>query len=133
MPRSIGSGLSTQALSGRTSAARGGYQVPCGGQQRNVAPARVYALTPGDAKAVTDVVTVCPRLSFEIAGKSMLSPPAKNYFINTEQDVKCLTIQLVSSLSGVLGDRKSDATEFSSLSCFLFEFDTDRSRLDFSQ
>ncbi|XP_057960665.1 uncharacterized protein LOC131152809 [Malania oleifera] len=37
--------------------ARGGYQAPRGGQQRNTAPARVFALTPGDAEAAGDVVT----------------------------------------------------------------------------
>ncbi|XP_057965439.1 uncharacterized protein LOC131156002 [Malania oleifera] len=34
-----------------------GYQTPCGGQQRNIALTRVYALMSGDAEVVGDVVT----------------------------------------------------------------------------
>ncbi|XP_057962529.1 aspartyl protease family protein 2 [Malania oleifera] len=68
-----------------------------------------------------------PRLSFELAGKSMFSPPARNYFIDTEQGVKCLAIQPVSSPSGmsVIGNLMQQG--------FLFEFDTDRLRLGFSR
>ncbi|XP_057982230.1 uncharacterized protein LOC131167443 [Malania oleifera] len=42
---------------GRYQATWGGYQASRSGQQRNVAPARVYTLTPGDAKVDADVVT----------------------------------------------------------------------------
>ncbi|XLT35204.1 hypothetical protein HN873_066496 [Arachis hypogaea] len=36
-----------------------------------------------------------PKLSFSFAGKSVMSPPAKNYFIEAAEGVKCVAIQAV--------------------------------------
>ena len=68
-----------------------------------------------------------PRLSFALAGKSVLSPPARNYFIEAADRVKCLAIQPVKPASGlsVIGNLMQQG--------YLFEFDRDRSRLGFTR
>lgn len=68
-----------------------------------------------------------PRLSFGLAGGSVFSPPARNYFIEPAERVKCLAIQPVSSEAGfsVIGNLMQQG--------FLFEFDSDRSRLGFTR
>ncbi|MED6147815.1 hypothetical protein PIB30_047280 [Stylosanthes scabra] len=68
-----------------------------------------------------------PTLSFSLAGKSVLSPPARNYFIEAAEGVKCLAIQAVKEGSGfsVIGNLMQQG--------YLFEFDRDRSRLGFTR
>ncbi|KAJ4839854.1 hypothetical protein Tsubulata_030155 [Turnera subulata] len=68
-----------------------------------------------------------PRLSFRMAGGSVFSPPAGNYFIEVSDRVKCLAIQPVDSATGfsVMGNLMQQG--------FLLEFDRDRSRLGFSR
>ncbi|KAF8399169.1 hypothetical protein HHK36_015034 [Tetracentron sinense] len=68
-----------------------------------------------------------PRLSFRLVGNSVFSPPARNYFIDTTEGIKCLALQAVNSPSGfsVIGNLMQQG--------FLFEFDRDRSRLGFSR
>ncbi|KAJ4710582.1 Aspartyl protease family protein 2 [Melia azedarach] len=68
-----------------------------------------------------------PKLSFELVGNSVFSPPQSNYFIETSERVKCLAIQPVNTGSGfsVIGNLMQQG--------FLFEFDRDKSRLGFSR
>ncbi|XP_019461953.1 PREDICTED: aspartyl protease family protein 2 [Lupinus angustifolius] len=68
-----------------------------------------------------------PKLSFRLAGKSVLSPPARNYFIEVSDRVLCLAIQPVKAGSGfsVIGNLMQQG--------YLFEFDRDRSQLGFSR
>lgn len=68
-----------------------------------------------------------PRMSLELVGDSVFDPPARNYFIDTAEDVKCLALQAVDSPSGfaVIGNLMQQG--------FLFEFDNDRSRLFFAK
>ncbi|KAK8573211.1 hypothetical protein V6N13_100020 [Hibiscus sabdariffa] len=68
-----------------------------------------------------------PRLSLELSGGSMLKPPPRNYFIDTEEGVKCLALQPAGKEMGisVIGNLMQQG--------FLFEFDRDRSRLGFSR
>ncbi|KAL5828482.1 hypothetical protein ACOSQ3_017950 [Xanthoceras sorbifolium] len=68
-----------------------------------------------------------PRLSFELVGKSVFSPPQRNYFIETGEHVECLAIQPVELGSGfsVIGNLMQQG--------YLFELDRDRSRLGFSR
>ncbi|XP_057962181.1 subtilisin-like protease SBT5.3 [Malania oleifera] len=51
---------------------QGGYQAPCGDQQRNTAPERVYALMPKDAEAAGDIVTSATH-SFVSSGYAKLA------------------------------------------------------------
>ncbi|KAK2635875.1 hypothetical protein Ddye_030667 [Dipteronia dyeriana] len=71
-----------------------------------------------------------PRLSFELVGKTkktVFSPPQRNYFIETSEQVECLAIQPVELRSGfsVIGNLMQQG--------YLLEFDRDRSRLGFSR
>lgn len=68
-----------------------------------------------------------PRLSFELAGGSAFEPPPGNYFIETEEAIKCLAMQPVGREMGfsVIGNLMQQG--------FLFEFDRDKSRLGFSR
>ncbi|XP_061339290.1 aspartyl protease family protein 2 [Gastrolobium bilobum] len=68
-----------------------------------------------------------PKLSIALVGKSVMSPPARNYFIEAADRVMCLAIQPVKPGSGfsVLGNLMQQG--------YLFEFDIDRSRLGFSR
>ncbi|KAK6266506.1 hypothetical protein QUC31_017343 [Theobroma cacao] len=68
-----------------------------------------------------------PRLSFELAGGSVLEPPPRNYFIETEEDIKCFAVQPFGNGMGfsVIGNLMQQG--------FLFEFDRDKSRLGFSR
>ncbi|VFQ66605.1 unnamed protein product [Cuscuta campestris] len=68
-----------------------------------------------------------PSLSFRFDGGAVFAPPAGNYFLDTAPDVKCLALQPVASPSGlsVIGNLMQQG--------FVFEFDTDRSRLGFSR
>ncbi|XP_047342591.1 aspartic proteinase NANA, chloroplast [Impatiens glandulifera] len=68
-----------------------------------------------------------PRLSFKLGGGSVLSPPPRNYFIDTADGVKCLALQPVNSPTGlsVIGNLMQQG--------FLFEFDKDRSQLGFTR
>ncbi|KAI4386452.1 hypothetical protein MLD38_004383 [Melastoma candidum] len=75
-----------------------------------------------------------PRLRFGMEGegwmrrKATFSPPARNYFIDTEEGVKCLGIQPVGDGGGafsVIGNVMQQG--------YLWEFDNDRSRLGFTR
>ncbi|CAJ1932252.1 unnamed protein product [Sphenostylis stenocarpa] len=68
-----------------------------------------------------------PKLSFVLAGKSALSPPTGNYFIEPVEGLKCLAVQPVRPGSGfsVIGNLMQQG--------YLFEFDLDRSRMGFSR
>ncbi|GMI73417.1 hypothetical protein like AT3G25700 [Hibiscus trionum] len=68
-----------------------------------------------------------PRLSLELSGGSVLKPPPRNYFIDTEEGIKCLAVQPVGKGMGfsVIGNLMQQG--------FLFEFDRDKSRLGFSR
>ncbi|CAI9096294.1 OLC1v1032398C1 [Oldenlandia corymbosa var. corymbosa] len=68
-----------------------------------------------------------PTLSFKLVGGARLSPPPQNYFIDTEEDVKCLALQPVTQPSGfsLLGNLMQQG--------FMFEFDKGRGRLGFSR
>ncbi|KAK7306965.1 hypothetical protein VNO77_39622 [Canavalia gladiata] len=68
-----------------------------------------------------------PKLRFGLAGKSTLSPPTRNYFIEAMERVMCLAVQPVKPGSGfsVIGNLMQQG--------YLFEFDVDRSRLGFSR
>ncbi|CAK9141350.1 unnamed protein product [Ilex paraguariensis] len=68
-----------------------------------------------------------PKMSFQLVGDSVLSPPPGNYFLDTAENVKCLALQPVTSPSGssVIGNLMQQG--------FLFEFDKDRSRLGFTR
>lgn len=75
-----------------------------------------------------------PRLSFRLAGNTVLSPPPRNYFIETAERVRCLAIQPVNDSTtaegggsgfGVIGNLMQQG--------FLLEFDSHRSRLGFSR
>ncbi|GLU04795.1 hypothetical protein SLE2022_219260 [Rubroshorea leprosula] len=68
-----------------------------------------------------------PRLSFKLSGDSVFAPPPRNYFIETEEGVRCLAIQSVATETGfsVIGNLMQQG--------FFFEFDRDRSRLGFSR
>lgn len=68
-----------------------------------------------------------PRLSLEFSGGSVFSPPVGNYFLDTAPNVKCLSLQPVTSSSGssVIGNLMQQG--------FVFEFDNDNSRLGFSR
>ncbi|KAE8659373.1 putative DNA binding protein [Hibiscus syriacus] len=68
-----------------------------------------------------------PRLSLELSGGSVLKPPPMNYFIDTEEGIKCLAVQPVGKEMGfsVIGNLMQQG--------FLFEFDRDKSRLGFSR
>lgn len=72
--------------------------------------------------------TKLPRLSFELGGEeSVFDPPPRNYYIETEEAIKCLAIQPVSDAMGfsVIGNLMQQG--------FLFEFDREKSRLGFSR
>ncbi|KAF2318132.1 hypothetical protein GH714_041485 [Hevea brasiliensis] len=64
-----------------------------------------------------------PRMSFELTGDSVFSPPSRNYFVDTDDGVKCLAIQPVHSDGdfSVLGNLMQQG--------YLLEFDRDKSRL----
>ncbi|XP_062159092.1 aspartyl protease family protein 2 [Alnus glutinosa] len=68
-----------------------------------------------------------PRLSFRLVGNSVFSPPPRNHFIETADQVMCLAIQPVNSEIGfsVIGNLMQQG--------FLLEFDRERSRLGFSR
>ncbi|KAK9063759.1 hypothetical protein SSX86_017631 [Deinandra increscens subsp. villosa] len=68
-----------------------------------------------------------PKLSFKLAGDSVFSPPAGNYFIDTAEDVKCFALQPVTSPDGfsVIGNLMQQG--------FLMEFDIGKSRLGYSR
>nr|GMD85806.1 aspartyl protease family protein 2 [Ipomoea batatas]GME15975.1 aspartyl protease family protein 2 [Ipomoea batatas]GME17648.1 aspartyl protease family protein 2 [Ipomoea batatas]GME21152.1 aspartyl protease family protein 2 [Ipomoea batatas] len=68
-----------------------------------------------------------PQLSIQLAGGSVFSPPTGNYFLDTAPDIKCLSLQPVTSSSGssVIGNLMQQG--------FVFEFDNDHSRLGFSR
>ncbi|CAK7326509.1 unnamed protein product [Dovyalis caffra] len=69
-----------------------------------------------------------PRLSLELAGESVFSPPPRNYFIDVSEGIKCLAIQPAESESGgfsVIGNLMQQG--------FLLEFDRGKSRLGFSR
>ncbi|RYR08730.1 hypothetical protein Ahy_B05g076559 isoform A [Arachis hypogaea] len=68
-----------------------------------------------------------PKLSFSFSGKSVMSPPARNYFIDAMEGVKCVAIQAVKEGAGfsVIGNLMQQG--------YLFEFDRDRSRLGFTR
>ena len=68
-----------------------------------------------------------PRLRFRLVGNSVFSPPSKNYFIETADQIICLAIQPVNSETGfsVIGNLMQQG--------FLLEFDRERSRLGFSR
>lgn len=68
-----------------------------------------------------------PKLSFKLGGDSVFSPPPRNYFVDTDEDVKCLALQAVMTPSGfsVIGNLMQQG--------FLLEFDKDRTRLGFSR
>ncbi|GLT75782.1 hypothetical protein SLA2020_474800 [Shorea laevis] len=68
-----------------------------------------------------------PRLRFRLIGNSVFSPPPRNYFIETAEQVMCLAIQPVNSETGfsVIGNLMQQG--------FLLEFDRERSRLGFSR
>ncbi|XP_050225785.1 aspartyl protease family protein 2 [Mercurialis annua] len=70
---------------------------------------------------------VLPKMRFEFAGGSVFSPPPRNYFIETGDQVKCLAVQPVNPDGGfsVLGNLMQQG--------FLLEFDRDKSRLGFSR
>ncbi|KAG8382944.1 hypothetical protein BUALT_Bualt05G0132500 [Buddleja alternifolia] len=71
--------------------------------------------------------TILPRLSFNLSGGSVFSPPPSNYFIDTAEGVKCLALQPVTTVEGfsVFGNLMQQG--------FTFEFDKDRSRLGFTR
>ncbi|XWS75407.1 hypothetical protein CRYUN_Cryun01aG0084600 [Craigia yunnanensis] len=68
-----------------------------------------------------------PSLTFELGGESAFEPPLRNYFIDTEEGIKCLAMQPVGNKMGfsVIGNLMQQG--------FLFEFDRDKSRLGFSR
>lgn len=68
-----------------------------------------------------------PKLSFRLEGKSALSPPPRNYFLEAADRVMCLAIRPVKVESGfsVIGNLMQQG--------YLLEFDKDRSRLGFSR
>ncbi|KAK2971523.1 hypothetical protein RJ640_017892 [Escallonia rubra] len=68
-----------------------------------------------------------PKLGFRLAGGSLFLPPAGNYFLDTAEGVKCLALQPSTSSTGfsVIGNLMQQG--------FLFEFDTDGSRLGFTR
>ncbi|XP_027362083.1 aspartyl protease family protein 2 [Abrus precatorius] len=68
-----------------------------------------------------------PKLRFNLAGKVVLSPPPRNYFIEVVEWVMCLAVQPVKPGSGfsVIGNLMQQG--------YLFEFDMDRLRLGFSR
>lgn len=68
-----------------------------------------------------------PKLSFRVEGKSVFSPPSRNYFVEAAERVMCLAIQPVKVGSGfsVIGNLMQQG--------YLLEFDKDRSRLGFSR
>ncbi|XP_028789508.1 aspartyl protease family protein 2-like [Neltuma alba] len=68
-----------------------------------------------------------PKLSFRLEGKSVLSPPPRNYFLEVADRVMCLAMQPVKTGSGfsVIGNLMQQG--------FLLDFDKDRSRLGFSR
>ncbi|XP_057447915.1 aspartyl protease family protein 2 [Lotus japonicus] len=68
-----------------------------------------------------------PKLRIGLAGKSVLSPPARNYFIEVADRVKCLAIQPAKPGSGfsVIGNLMQQG--------YLFQFEVDRSRVGFSR
>ncbi|KAK7309997.1 hypothetical protein RJT34_07177 [Clitoria ternatea] len=68
-----------------------------------------------------------PKLRLGLAGKSVLAPPANNYFIEAAERVMCLAVQPVKAGSGfsVIGNLMQQG--------YLFKFDLDRSRLGFSR
>lgn len=68
-----------------------------------------------------------PKLRFELIGGAVFAPPPRNYFIDTDEDTKCLALQGVDMRSGfgVIGNLMQQG--------FLFEFDNGRSRLRFSR
>ncbi|KAJ6689700.1 hypothetical protein OIU85_006054 [Salix viminalis] len=69
-----------------------------------------------------------PRMSLELGGEAVYSPPPRNYFIEITEGIKCLAIQPVEAGSGgfsVIGNLMQQG--------FLFEFDTGKSRLGFSR
>ncbi|KAI9389963.1 hypothetical protein POPTR_008G115900v4 [Populus trichocarpa] len=69
-----------------------------------------------------------PRLSLELGGESLYSPPPRNYFIDISEGIKCLAIQPVEAESGrfsVIGNLMQQG--------FLLEFDRGKSRLGFSR
>uniref|UniRef100_A0A2N9J620 Peptidase A1 domain-containing protein n=1 Tax=Fagus sylvatica TaxID=28930 RepID=A0A2N9J620_FAGSY len=90
-------------------------------------PTQDFELCVNASKLSSRSRPTLPRLSFELVGKSVLSPPPTNYFIQTAEQVMCLAIQPVNSENGfsVLGNLMQQG--------FLFEFDRDRSRLGFSR
>lgn len=68
-----------------------------------------------------------PKLSFRLKGRSVLSPPPRNYFLELADRVMCLALQPVKTVSGfsVIGNLMQQG--------FLLDFDKDRSRLGFSR
>ncbi|KAG2402877.1 uncharacterized protein HKW66_Vig0250970 [Vigna angularis] len=51
-----------------------------------------------------------PKLRFFLAGKSVLSPPTWNYFIEAVDGVKCLAVQAISTGFWIFYDWEFDAT-----------------------
>lgn len=68
-----------------------------------------------------------PKLSFELGGGAVFSPPPRNYFIEAAEGVKCLALQPVTTEVGfsVIGNLMQQG--------YTFEFDKDRSRLGFTR
>ncbi|KAM7275895.1 hypothetical protein ACFE04_017761 [Oxalis oulophora] len=77
--------------------------------------------------ASTESMASLPKLSFKLEGGAVFAPPPENYFIDTEDRVKCLAIQPVGDSNGfaVIGNLMQQG--------YLFEFDEDRSRLGFTR
>ncbi|KAI6676992.1 hypothetical protein NL676_037788 [Syzygium grande] len=69
-----------------------------------------------------------PRLSLVMEGGAVLTPPARNYFIEVAEGVRCLAVRPVETERGglsVIGNVMQQG--------FLWEFDGNRSRLGFSR
>ncbi|KAJ6847025.1 putative protein ASPARTIC PROTEASE IN GUARD CELL 2 isoform X1 [Iris pallida] len=68
-----------------------------------------------------------PKLSFRLGGGAELSPPARNYFIEAAEGVRCLALQPVGATGagfGVIGNLMQQG--------FVLVFDRDGSRLGFA-
>lgn len=68
-----------------------------------------------------------PRVRFQLGNGAVFPPPARNYFLETEEGVMCLAIRAVEGGNGfsVIGNLMQQG--------FLLEFDKEASRLGFSR
>ncbi|KAG7032480.1 Aspartic proteinase nepenthesin-2, partial [Cucurbita argyrosperma subsp. argyrosperma] len=111
--------------------AEAAYEEVLKAMRRRVKLPRALQLSPGFDLCVNasgeSRMRSLPRIRFRVGGGGVFAPPARNYFVETEEGVMCLAIRPVDSGNGfsVIGNLMQQG--------FLLEFDREKSRMGFSR